>query len=63
MKVYFTGIDLDFIGKVREIVEIQGKTEEVIIIPNKYMEQGVLFWYDSEKQDFVKINNVKEHSF
>lgn len=63
MKIYFTGLNIDFIHRVREIIQIQNKENEVVLIPSQYIESGSLFYYDEKEKKLIKIQSVKEHSF
>ena len=63
MRVYFTGTDLNFIHRIREMVQFQGKEDEVIILPNKYIEDMTLLYYDQEKKKLIRIEDLKGHSF
>lgn len=63
MKVYFTGLYLPFIKRVREVIQIQEKENEVVLIPNEFIEPMVLLYYDEETQELVEIEDLMEHSF
>lgn len=63
MKVYFTGTDLAFIHRVREIIAFKGVADKVTIIPSKYVDDNVLLGYDEESKKLIEIKSIKEHSF
>lgn len=63
MRIYFIGMNLRFIQFVREVVQFQGKEDEVLILPNQKMGDFDLMRYDEDNQKLIKINNIKEHTF
>lgn len=63
MRVYFTGTDLAFVHRLREMVKIQNKEDEVIILPNGNLNNGTLYIYDKESTKLVEIKDIKRHSF
>lgn len=63
MKIYFTGLNVEFIESLRELIAIQKKTDEVLLLPNKYVDNNKLMYYDEAEQKLVEIENIKEHSF
>lgn len=63
MSTYFIGMDLAFLGRVREIITLQGKADQVVLLPTKYVEEHKLFRYDEEAKKLVQIENIKEHEF
>lgn len=63
MTIYFVGMNMRFIQFVREVVQFQGKEEEVLIIPNSYIGAFDLMRYDPGDRKLIKIDNVKEHTF
>lgn len=63
MRVYFTGLYLPFIHRVRELIQMQEKEEEVILIPNEFIEPTVLLYYDEETKELKPIEDIMKHSF
>lgn len=63
MRYYFTGANLTFVRKVREAIQMQEKQDEVVLLPNEYIEDFVLIYYNPETKKLERIEDFMEHSF
>lgn len=63
MDYYFTGLNLELIERIREIISFQDAAEKAILIPNKYIDKTKLYKYNKKLNRLEEIKDIKAHSF